>query len=56
MAIYPEGSSSEDEQLFLLIVTRIEAEKALGKMGNLDKKWWLKASSKSGNKLEISLG
>ncbi|MDY6804908.1 MAG: hypothetical protein SXA11_14025 [Cyanobacteriota bacterium] len=55
MAIDPE-STSEDDELFLLIVTNIEAEEAVEKMWNLDEKWWLKASRKSQNKLEISLG
>lgn len=56
VAIDPEAVSSEDDELFLLIVTNIDAEEAVEKMWNLDEKWWLKASGKSRNKLEISLG
>jgi hypothetical protein len=39
-----------------LIVTNIEPEESVEKLWELDKNWRLKASGKSRNKLEISLG
>ncbi len=54
--IDPEAVSPEDEELFLLIVTQIDPEESVEKLWELDNKWWLKASGKSRNKLEISLG
>ncbi|NEP42081.1 MAG: hypothetical protein F6K35_23805 [Okeania sp. SIO2H7] len=56
VAIDPEAASPEDNELFLLIVTNIDPEEAVEKLWEFDDKWWLKASDKSRNKLEISLG
>ncbi len=56
VAIDPESGSEDDDELFLLIVTNIDAEEAVEKLWILDENWWLKASERSRNKLEISLG
>ena len=52
----PEAASLEDEELFLLIVTKIDPEESVEKLWQLDDNWWLKASDLSLNKLEITLG
>lgn len=52
----PEAASLEDEELFLLIFTKIEPEESVEKLWQLDENWWLKASDRSLNKLEITLG
>jgi len=54
--IDPEAASLEDEELFLLIATKIDPEESVEKLWELDDKWWLKAADMSQNKLEITLG
>jgi hypothetical protein len=55
VVIDPEGTSHDDDELFIIIATEMDGDASIERLWCLDEDWWLNASLGARNKLEINL-
>ena len=53
--LFSEPEMPSSKEIFVLVITNDEAEKARSKMDKFDEKWWLENLGKANCKLNVSL-